>query len=106
MDYLLKAVGALLSVALVSFAQTKADIVIFDEDDPVGDGFYDASWGYVTPPSTLTLAGASGDKLKIETTQHVSGSQSIFLQSNHGTRYTLPIFFVSLNFAGRDARGY
>jgi hypothetical protein len=85
--------------------QSKPDLIIFDEDDPAGTGYYDASWGTVTAPSTLTLAG-SGDKLSIETIHRYTGSHSGLLQWRSVSGGTWKIFVASPNWSGRDAGGY
>ncbi|MFA5833628.1 MAG: glucoamylase family protein [Bacteroidota bacterium] len=96
----------LLLISSILSAQSKPDLLIFDEDDAVGDGFYDASWGNVTSPSTLTLAGGSSDKLKIETTQHYSGNHSGLIQWKSSAGGSWKIFISSPNWAARDASGY
>ena len=55
---------------LVNFGsnEVRADVVVFDEDDPVGAGYYDASVPVVTAPSQMTLAStANGGKMLILT---------------------------------------
>ena len=42
---------AALFLAKHGWSQTRPDIVVFDEDDPVGVGYYDASVPVITPPS-------------------------------------------------------
>lgn len=94
----------LLSTFLV--AQNKPDLIIFDDDDPAGAGFYDASWGNATTPSTLSLSGGSGDKLTIETARHFSGSHSGKLHWKSVSGGMWKIFVASPNWTGRDASGY
>jgi hypothetical protein len=69
---------ALFSRATV-VAQEKPDVVIFDEDDAVGGGYYDASVGSAKAPSSLKLDGP-GDKLIILTNQAYTGYDSGLLQ--------------------------
>lgn len=88
------------------FTQSKPDLVIFDEDDAVGAGFYDASWGNATSPSTLTLGGGSSDKLSIETTQHFTGSHSGLLQWKSVSGGNWKIFIASPNWSAHDLTGY
>ena len=38
-------------------------MVIFDEDDPLGVNYYDASIGRFTEPSSLTLMATSSNQL-------------------------------------------
>ncbi|MCX6137832.1 MAG: T9SS type A sorting domain-containing protein [Ignavibacteriales bacterium] len=87
-------------------SQSKPDLIIFDEDDPIGIGFYDASWGNVTSPSTLTLAGGSSDKMKIETVQHQSGTQCGLLEWKSVTGGDWKLFVSSPNWAGQNTSGY
>ncbi len=54
--------------------------VIFDEDDAIGAGYYDASFGVREGGGELTLAGPGGDKLPIMTGQASSGLQSGLLR--------------------------
>jgi hypothetical protein len=105
MKHLLKAVCAILSLALVSFAQTKPDIIIFDEGDANGT-FYDASWGNVTTPSTLTLGGGGADKLIIDTVHHYTGNKSGLLQWKSVTGGDWNLFIASLKWATINATGY
>jgi hypothetical protein len=105
MKHLLKAVCAILSLALVSFAQTKPDIIIFDEGD-AGGTFYDASWGNVTTPSTLTLGGGGPDKLIIDTVHHYTGNISGLLQWKSVTGGDWKLFIASLKWATINATGY
>ncbi|MFA6469428.1 MAG: glucoamylase family protein [Bacteroidota bacterium] len=90
-------------ISLSLFAQTKPDIVLFDEDDAAGVGYYDASWGTATVPSTLTL---SGEKLTIETSQHYSGSHSGLLQWKSVSTGNWMIFVSSPGWTGMDVSGY
>ena len=60
---------AMSCLSLPARSQGKPDIVVFDEDDPIGVGYYDASFG-MKSGSTLTLAGPGNDKLIISTTHY------------------------------------
>src|SRR5688572_7767186 len=43
------------------------DLVVFDEDDPLGGDYYDASVCVVKRPSTLRLLARTGDKIPVST---------------------------------------
>src|SRR5512143_2959677 len=93
-----------LAVSAPSRAQTP--IVIFDEDDPVGAGYYDASWGTRQGSSLLTLAGASGDTLPIVNGRASSGSQSGLLQWTSGPGALWGLYVSSPTWLIRDASEY
>ena len=105
----LKITARIISIVLffssILFAQSKPDLIIFDEDDPAGTGYYDASWGNVTAPSVLTLGGG-GDKLSIETIHRYTGSHSGILQWTSVSGGTWKLFVASPNWTGRNAGGY
>src|SRR5262249_9617272 len=88
---LLVIAGLWLLGSAVLLAQNQPDVVIFDEDDTIGRGYYDASVGLVNLPSTLTLGGGSKDKMLIVTNQSFSGQVSGLLkwQSVIGGSWTL-----------------
>src|ERR1041385_90791 len=50
--------AGILLFAQLGSAQVKPDVIIFDEDDAIGAGYYDASVPSVTPPSVLTTASS------------------------------------------------
>ena len=87
-----------------SLAQTP--IVVFDEDDAVGVGYYDASFGTRQGSSLLTLAGAGSDKLPIVTGRASSGTQSGLLQWTSGTGALWGLYVSSPLWLIRDASGY
>ncbi len=93
-------------MTVVLFAQNKPAIVVFDEDDAAGVGYYDASWGTVTAPSTLSLSGGSGDKLSIETTQHYSGFHCGTVQWKSAATGAWMLFVASPTWAPQNAAGY
>lgn len=74
---------ALFCVSTVS--QAGAGITLFDEDDAVGTGYYDASVGVFTSPSSLTLGGP-GDKLVVLTNRAFTGLNSGLLQWRSAAR--------------------
>jgi hypothetical protein len=66
---------ATVGLGLAARAQGNPDIILFDEDDSIGVGYYDASVGNVTLPSVL-VRGGPGDKLIINSGQAYTGSDS------------------------------
>lgn len=87
-------------------AQTKPDIVVFDDDDPVGSGYYDASWGFANTPSTVSRGGSGSDKLPIESSKSFSGSNSGLIEWKSVSAGDWGLFIASMNWATRDASGY
>src|SRR5215510_2584145 len=74
-------IRAVSCLALLTSIQVKADVVVFDEDDPVGAGYYDSSVPVVTAPSQMTLASTpNGGKMIILTSAAYTGSQSGLLE--------------------------
>src|SRR5215472_17970658 len=73
--------GAVACLAFLAGFQARADVVVFDEDDPVGAGYYDSSVPVITTPSQLTLMSTvNGGKMIILTNAAYSGSQSGLLE--------------------------
>jgi len=64
----------------LSFFLSPPPIVVFDEGDAIGAGYYDASFGACGEGGLLTRAGPGGDKLPIIEGRASSGSQSGLLQ--------------------------
>lgn len=64
----------------VATAASGAEIVVFDEDDPLGAHYYDASVGILRTPSELTLTGPFNGKLLILTNLAASGKHSGLLE--------------------------
>src|SRR5207249_1019469 len=100
-------------IAAVSFlaelagAQIKPDVVVFDEDDAVGVGYYDASVPMITAPSQLTtFTSPNGGKLPILTNQAFTGSQSGLLEWNSAPGGNWTWFIASPGFQTRDLTGY
>lgn len=105
----LRAVVLLLVLLPISvFAQAKPDIVIFDEDDPTGVGYYDASWGFSNGGSVLTLGGPNSpkDKLIIDTTYYYTGHNSGLLQWKSVSGGDWGLFISSWGWASKDVSGY
>jgi len=98
--------AAWLSLPTGLLGQPKPDIIVFDEDDPVGVGYYDASFGLKSGGSTLAMAGPSNDKLVISMTQHYTGTNSGVLQWKSVSGGSWKIFVASVGWATRDASGY
>lgn len=97
---------ALLCLATFVLAQGKPDVIVFDEDDPVGVGYYDASFGYTSGGSTLAMLGPTSDKLIIASDHYYTGSQSGRLQWKSATGGFWKIFIASIGWATRDVSGY
>jgi len=95
-----------MSITGLLAAQPKPDIVVFDEDDPIGVGYYDASWGFSRSGSTLTLAGPGRDKLVIATTQHYTGVNSGLLEWKSAPGGEWQIYVANIGWAAKDASGY
>lgn len=81
-------------------------LVLFDEDDPFGAGFYDASWGNATAPSQLDLAGPGHDKLPIDSTHVFAGKYAGKVRWNHATGGDWMLFVASIGWAAKDASQY
>lgn len=86
-------------------AQDHPHVLIFDEDDPIGTGYYDASFGSALPPSGLRLGGP-GDKMIIATNGAVSGKESGLIEwlSRPGGNWTL--ILARAGFRTADVDGY
>lgn len=95
--------GLGLSLLLTS-AQQKADVMIFDEDDAIGLGYYDASFGSVSVPSKLKRGGP-GDKLIIETNQFFTGRHSALLEWQSAPGGAWRLFISRVGFQTADASG-
>ncbi|MBP1654988.1 MAG: hypothetical protein H6Q28_1544, partial [Bacteroidetes bacterium] len=100
---------ALMGLSLLvprTLAQSRPDIIIFDEDDAVGAGYYDASFGRRTAPSTLALGGPSLDKLRIVQSQAAVGSASGLLEWTSLPGGSWRIFIASPGWATINAAAY
>jgi len=94
-------------LASVGWAQAKPDLIVFDEDDALGDGYYDASVPVVTPPSTLTtVASPFGGKLPILSNRSFTGTQSGLLEWKSAPGGSWTFFIASPGFQIRDLTGY
>ncbi len=103
--------GSLLTAFALAAAparvQARADVVVFDEDDAAGAGYYDASVPSVSPPSQLTLASTPyGGKLPILTGRAFTGHQSGLLEWNSAPGGSWVVFLANPGFAVRDLTGY
>jgi len=102
-----KFVGRILFVALVACGRANADVVVFDEDDPVGAGYYDSSVPVITTPSQLTLMSTvNGGKMIILTNAAYSGSQSGLLEWKSAPGGDWILFVASPGFQIWDVSGY
>lgn len=86
-------------------AQTKPDIIVFDEDDPVGTGYYDASFAFASAPSMLSRGG-NNDKLLIEASKSFSGNHSGILEWKSVSGGDWGMFVASVNWSSRDVSEY
>lgn len=88
-------------------AQAKPDVVVFDEDDAIGAGYYDASVAVVSAPSTLTTAASPyGGKLPIVSNRSFTGTQSGLLEWRSAPGGSWTFFIASPGFQTRDLTGY
>ncbi len=94
------------SVALAA-GQAKPDLVIFDEN-PGGGDYYDASYGFSSGASSLTLAGPNvpRDKLPVLASQAYSGANSGLLQWRSAPGGAWRVFLASPGWVPRNAAGY
>lgn len=91
----------------LSFFLSPPPIVIFDEDNAIGAGYYDASFGECGGSSVLTRAGPGGDKLPIIAGRASSGSESGLLQwRTSGPAARWRIFVSSPSWHTFDASAY
>jgi hypothetical protein len=96
----------LLVAAACGFAQAGTDVVVFDEDDAAGAGYYDASVPSVSAPSALTLASTPfGGKLLILTNRAFTGHHSALLEWKSAPGGSWLCFLASPGFAIRDLTG-
>ena len=82
-----------MTLAARAFSGTP-DLVIFDEDDPLGRDYYDASVGTAARGSTLNLRASSRDKMPITETSAANGEVSGVIEwnSTQGGDWQLHIF--------------
>jgi hypothetical protein len=69
----------IVGLGLAGRAQGTPDVILFDEDDSIGAGYYDASFSMVTSPSVL-VRGGPGDKLIISSDRAYTGNECGVLQ--------------------------
>ncbi|MDZ7288528.1 MAG: T9SS type A sorting domain-containing protein [candidate division KSB1 bacterium] len=91
---------------VLSSASVTPPLVIFDEDDPIGAGYYDASWGNATAPSQLELAGPGKDKLIIDSTHVYAGKHAGKIRWNHAAGGDWMLFIASIGWKAMDATNY
>ncbi len=94
-----------LALSLAAAAQETPDIIIFDEDDSIGVGYYDASVGIVTAPSDLTRGGP-GDKLVIVEGRAYTGSESGLLQWRSAVGGTWKFFIARPGWSTVNVQAY
>lgn len=88
-------------------AQPVADVVVFDEDDPLGRDYYDASIGFARGGSSLKLLASSRDKMPVGTNSAAVSRFSGVLRwtSTAGGDWQMHIFapgFPLLNLSGHQ----
>lgn len=88
-------------------AQSVPDLVLFDEDDPLGRDYYDASIGESKQGSALNLLATSRDKMPVITNSAANGRVSGRLRWNSAQRgdWQLHLFapgFPLLNLSRHD----
>ncbi|MEX2190372.1 MAG: glucoamylase family protein [Bacteroidota bacterium] len=96
---------SMLLLPLALLAQPLPDLVIFDEDDAIGSGYYDASFGLRTLPSQLFLL-SNADKLPIISSHSFIGAQAGLLRWTSAADGNWQIYIASVGWEGRDASGY
>jgi hypothetical protein len=90
---------ALLLLTAPGAAQTQPDVVVFDEDDVNGAGYYDASVPVTAGTSQLTtFTSPYGGKLLILTDRAFTGSQSGLLEWKSASGGDWSFFIASPNF--------
>ncbi|MBF8294935.1 MAG: glycoside hydrolase family 16, partial [Bacteroidetes bacterium] len=89
-------------------AQGKPDLLIFDDDDPGSVGYYDASYGTRTAPSSLLLGGSGPvpDKLIIITSNRYSGNDAGVIQWTSAPNGNWGMFIASVLWQGKDASAH
>jgi len=97
---------SILVLTLTSFGWAQQDIVIFDEDDAIGEGYYDASWGTTSGGSELVLIGPGKDKMPIETLHSYIGAHSGRIQWKSAPGGHWRLFIASDGWVGHNATGY
>jgi hypothetical protein len=81
------------------------DIVIFDDDDAAGTGFYDASWGNASN-SFLHLIGPSKDKMPINSAQKYQGLHSGVIRWKQVAGGEWRLFIAADGWASHNATGF
>jgi hypothetical protein len=98
----------LLTAFALGFADARTqvlDLVHFDEDDPTGVNYYDASYGTATDGSQLTLGGP-GDKLIILTDQHQQGANSGLVEWTSAPGGAWLLFIARPNWVTRNVSSH
>ena len=101
----LRSLLALLLAGSAARAEDLPDVVLFDEDDSIGIGYYDASVGIVTPPSLLTRGGP-GDKLIIDSTRSYTGQACGLLEWQSAAGGTWKFFIARPGWSTFDVSAY
>ncbi|MGB2869671.1 MAG: hypothetical protein WBD36_14540, partial [Bacteroidota bacterium] len=101
----MKRITLLVTIPCMVFAQSKPDIIVFDEDDQIGAGYYDASYGFSSTGSQLYLLGTN-DKLPIIFSASYTGSNSGFIKWTSVGGGSWGLFVASPGWQTRDASAY
>lgn len=98
---------ALSCTGVAASGQTKPEIVIFDEN-PGGGNYYDASYGFSSGGSSLTLLGPNmpRDKIPVVNNQAYSGTTGGFLQWRSVAGGSWRVFVATPGWTPRNAAGY
>ncbi len=83
-------------------AEAQEATVVFDEDDPAGDGYYEASLGTVSGGDDLMLAGPSGNRMPMEEDVAFSGDESGQITYSHAEGGTWSLLVGAPGFTTLD----
>ncbi len=98
--------GPFIILMLTTLSWAQQDIVIFDEDDAIGESYYDASWGTASGSSELVLIGPGKDKMPIETLHSYVGAHSGRIQWKSAPDGHWRLFIASDEWVSHNATDY
>ncbi|MCD6166758.1 hypothetical protein J7K19_08645, partial [bacterium] len=98
--------GPFIILMLTTLSWAQQDIVIFDEDDAIGESYYDASWGTASGSSELVLIGPGKDKMPIETLHSYVGAHSGRIQWKSAPDGHWRLFIASDEWVSHNATNY
>jgi len=101
---MIRLISILCIVSFSLFGSPQGDIIFFS--DSPDSTFYDASWGYDTPPSYLELVGLFNDKFPVDTRHYYQGANGLRLHwiSQNGGDWGIAI--ASVGWPGHDLSQY